>query len=190
MQRRAVVRSALTVIGWLPLGNIRAWAQSTAFPGSHEHALKELAATVLPSSLGRSGTDEVSLLFVRWVRQYRPGAELQTGYGFTRIRFQPPSPAEKYMTQLGQLGTDVFPEKGLTARRSKIAARLNGLKIKDLTSIPEGNDVVADLMSFYFGSSAANDLAYGAAIGRDKCRTLDNSGEVPVPLKGSNSANI
>jgi hypothetical protein len=57
-------------------------------------------------------------------------------------------------------------------------------KISNLPQAPDGRHIVADLMSFYFMSSEANDRAYDAEIGKDKCRGLKNSGAVPAPLRG------
>ncbi|MBC7928788.1 MAG: hypothetical protein H7039_24355 [Bryobacteraceae bacterium] len=189
MRRRTFAQSVLTILSWLPLGGVRVWAQAAMFPGSHDRTLKDLAATVLPESLGRAGTDQVAAQFVRWVREYRPGAELQTGYGFTRVRFQTPSPAGSYLTQLGQLREGALAADRVVERRSRIAESLKAAKVMDLFTIPQGTDVVVDLMSFYFNGSAANDLAYSAAIGREKCRTLEDSGKVPMPLKGTRNAN-
>jgi hypothetical protein len=70
----------------------------------------------------------------------------------------------------------------LVVRRQQLAAELRRAGITDLTTVPRGEHVVADLMSFWFASPAAHDLAYRAAIGKDRCRTLASSGQVPPPL--------
>jgi hypothetical protein len=67
--------------------------------------LTDLAATVLPESLGRAKTDAIALQFERWVQEYRAGAEMQTGYGTTRVRYKPASPAPSYLEQLEQLSS-------------------------------------------------------------------------------------
>jgi hypothetical protein len=72
MRRRALIQ---TLIASLPLRGVRLWAQTATFPGTREAALKELAVTVLPASLGRAGTDAIVQQFIRWVREYRAGAE-------------------------------------------------------------------------------------------------------------------
>jgi hypothetical protein len=89
MRRRALIQ---TLITWLPLRGVRMWAQTATFPGTREGALKELAATVLPASLGRAGTDGITEQFIRWVREYRAGAEMQAGYGYPRLRSTAESP--------------------------------------------------------------------------------------------------
>jgi hypothetical protein len=180
MHRRTLIQS---LFSWVPLQGLRVWAQTTSFPGKHDSTLKELAATVLPESLGRAGTDAVALQFVRWVREYRAGAEMQTGYGLTRVRYKPASPAPGYLEQLDQIASGALAQSGMAARRIKIAEALHAANIKDLPFVPDGTHIAADLMTFYFQSPEANDLAYLAAIGKDKCRTLKNSGSVPIALK-------
>src|SRR5260370_6315042 len=84
-----------TVLQWLvSLGTaIRAWSQPTA-------TLKNLAAIVLPAGVD---TDRIADQFERYVREYRPGADTEHGYGFTRVRPKPPSPAPEYARQLAAL---------------------------------------------------------------------------------------
>jgi hypothetical protein len=185
MRRRAWIQSMIAAI---PFSGVRAWAQTASFPGAREGALKELAATVLPAALGRAGTDAIAAQFARWVREYRAGAEMQSGYGFTRVRYKGASPAPRYLEQLDQLASGALAEHDVAARREKIAEALRAANVKDLSSIPDGNHVASDLMTFYFQSPEANDLAYGASIGRDQCRTLKDSSSVPAPLKGGTGA--
>jgi hypothetical protein len=160
------------------------WAQTATFPGTREGALKELAATVLPASLGRAGTDGITEQFIRWVREYRAGAEMQAGYGYPRLRSTAESPAPRYLSQMDGLAVGALAVSELAARRSQLAAVLAEAKISNLPQAPDGRHIVADLMSFYFMSSEANDRAYDAEIGKDKCRGLKNSGAVPAPLRG------
>jgi len=183
MRRRALIQ---TLIASLPLRGVRLWAQTATFPGTYEGTLKELAATVLPASLGRERTDAVADQFIRWVREYRAGAEMQNGYGYPRVRYKPSSPAPRYLAQLEALG-GAFATGDLKSRRSQIAMALIEAKVRDLSQVPNGEHIASDLMSFYFLSSEANDLAYGAAIGKDKCRGLKNSSAMPKPLKGGKS---
>lgn len=180
MQRRTLIQTVLT---WIGLSGQRMGAQSSAFPGKHEATLKELAATVLPESLGRAGTDTVAAHFVRWVKEYRAGAEMQTGYGFTRVRYKPSSPESRYLEQLDQLASGALTEPDVIARRTKIAAALKAANVKDLATFPDGAHIVSDLMTFYFQSSEANDRAYEAKVGKDQCRGLRNSGAIPAALR-------
>jgi hypothetical protein len=150
MQRRTLIQSLIAAV---PLKGLRLWAQTATFPGPHLSTLKELAATVLPEALGAKGTEAVATQFVRWVREYRVGAEMQAGYG--------------------------YPD----ARREKIAAALTEAGVTNLPNSPDGKHVASDLMSLYFMSPDANDRAYGARIGKDQCRGLKTSAAVPPPLR-------
>lgn len=168
-----------TALQWLAsLGtSIRGWSQTESFPGSQSATLRNLAAAVLPASLGRPGTDEIARQFERYVREYRPGADTEHGYGFTRVRPKPPSPAPAYTRQLAALPDPLT--------RAAVEAALEEAQIKELPRLPEGKSVIADLMSFYFRSADANDVCYGAAIQRETCRGLAGSSRPPAPLPTS-----
>jgi hypothetical protein len=163
-----------TLLGWMA-SLAPAWAQTAAFPGPHAGSLRALAGVVLPSELGSARLDAITDGFVRWVRDYRPGAEMDHGYGFTRLRNKPASPAPVYLRQLAELGPDITAESVTTA--------LDQAKITDLPRTPDGRHVAGDLMAYYFRSSDANDLCYHAAIGRDKCRGLAGSERPPEALR-------
>jgi hypothetical protein len=184
MRRRAVLQSFVSAFTAAPvLNNTCAQAQSDSFPGSNEAALKELAVTVLPETLGRQGTDKIALDFIRWVHEYKPGAEMQNGYGVTRVRSVPPAPAGKYLDQLHELSSSVLAVTDLPQRRILLKERLKTAEIRDLPTLPLSGNIVVDLMAFYFNSSAANDLVYEAAISREACRGLGNSSRQPAPLQ-------
>jgi hypothetical protein len=153
-----------------------------------------LAETVLPSELDASGRADVVDAFLRWIRGYRAGAEMDHGYGFTRLRRTGPSPADRYPVLLDRLDREAAlhtPGASFTAlpaatRRALVETwidRLNSDSRSDqaLPARPAG-DPVLDLMVFYFRGSAANDLCYRAAIGRDDCRGLPGSEAQPVRL--------
>ena len=184
MRRRALIQSALGLAATLPFPGVRAWAQTVAFPGTREDTLNELAATVLPSTLGRAKTDAVAAQFVKWVREYRAGAAMTPGYGTPTLRVKGPSPAPLYQEQLGKLASGALASKDLNARKKMLAEYLKAESAGDLTTVPDGRQIVVDLMSFYFYSPEANDVAYDAAVGKNTCRTLTNSGRAPLPLKG------
>ena len=64
-------------------------------------------------------------------------------------------------------------------RRIIVEAAIAEAKIDRLPARPTGGHIAADLMGHYFNSSAASDLCYRAAIGRDACRGLPGSGINP-----------
>ncbi len=174
-------RTLLKFLTLLPIPALRAWAETATFPANYGPLLREIGAVVLPAELGRAGTDRVVELFERHVREYRPGADLDHGYGFTHLRVQPPSPAAAYLQQLAAMKSPIFAETITEAlNAAEVAA-----KVSVLPRFAGGNHVAASLMAFYFHSSDANDLCYRAAIGRDQCRGLDGSDRPPAPLKGA-----
>lgn len=179
MRRRTLLRwiagqSAVPV--WLSR------AQSTAFPGEQAGVLRALAAVVLPAEIGPGGIDKIAGDFEQWVRDYRPGAEMDHGYGNTRLRSKPPSPAAAYAKQLADLRAELLGGDA-ASRRKAVETALEAARVSDIPRTPGGQHVAADLMAFYFRSSDANDLCYRAAIGRDLCRGLKGSENPPAPLK-------
>jgi len=168
-----------TLLRWLAaIRPLRSWAQTAAFPADQAQSLRYLAAVVFPSELGASGLETTAAQFERWVREYRPGAEMDHGYGFTRLRSKPPSPASTYLRQLAELHLT----GDLRSDRAAVESALQQANIANLPTTPDGRHVAADLMSSYFRSSAANDLCYRARIGRDECRGLAGSDREPPRL--------
>jgi hypothetical protein len=183
VRRRTVLSWAASLAGALRLSSVRVWAQAANFPANQDDTLRALAAVVLPAELGSAGIDRTAEAFVRWVRGYRADAEMDHGYGVTRLRAKGSSPAPGYLLQLEAL-RGALVSGDMDSKRRAVTAALEQAKITDLPRTPDGRHVAADLMAFYFRSSDANDLCYRAAIGRDLCRGLDGSEQAPAPLKG------
>jgi len=181
--RRTVLRWAASLAGALRVSSVRVWAQAANFPADQADTLRALAAVVLPAELGAAGVDRTADAFVIWVRGYRAGAEMDHGYGVTRLRSKGASPAPNYLRHLEAL-REALLSGDMESKRQAVTAALEQAKITDLPRTPDGRHVAADLMAFYFRSSDANDLCYRAAIGRDLCRGLDGSERAPAPLKG------
>jgi hypothetical protein len=182
MRRRTWLRWIASLGGAIRFSGLVAWAQTAGFPGDQGDTLGALATVVLPSELGPSGVGDVARRFQVWVRDYRPGAEMDHGYGFTRLRTKPASPAPAYLRQLENLRSTLLSGDA-QSRRQAVEAALEEAKLTDLPRTPDGRHVAADLMAFYFRSSDANDLCYRAAIGRDLCRGLKGSDNPPPPLR-------
>ena len=180
MRRRTLLGWVASLGGALRFSGLRTWAQTASFPGSQADTLASLAAVVLPSELGPDGIREIARRFELWVRDYHPGAEMDHGYGFTRIRTKPPSPAPAYLRQLESLRASL--QGDAEARRHAVEAAIEEAQITDLPRTPDGRHIAVDLMAFYFRSSDANDLCYRAAIGRDQCRGLKGSDNPPPSL--------
>ena len=85
MRRRTLLRWIASLGSAIRLSSLRAWAQTAGFPGDHGATLGALAAIVFTSERGAEGIPSGARNFERWVREYRPGAEMDHGYGFTRL---------------------------------------------------------------------------------------------------------
>ena len=97
MRRRAL-------LGWLAsIPGLRVWAQTAGFPGAQADVLRALAGVVLPAEIGAAGIERIATGFEGWVREYRPGADMDHGYGFTRLRVKAASPAPVYLQQLERM---------------------------------------------------------------------------------------
>jgi len=163
-------------------------AQARTLSPAEVQTLRAVAAAVLPERLGSKSTGAVVERFLRWVADFKPGADLEHGYGSPRLRAAGPHPAERYAAQLGEIERAARKEgAGLAAlprerQRALLDEALRGAKIDALPQRPAGLHIVADLMSFYFRGGDANDLCYEAAIERDSCRGLPGSGDRPHRL--------
>ncbi len=175
MKRRTLLQLLLALTAGLP--RVRLLAQAPPLTEADHTRIRALADIVLPQELGAAGRDKVVAAFLKWLREYRPGADTDHGYGFPRFRRTPPSPATKYPAQLAALETRDGD------RRAAVQEAIAAAKIERLPNRPDGGHIATDLMAFYFNSSEASDLAYRAAIGRDTCRGLAGSENRPAPLQ-------
>jgi hypothetical protein len=183
MQRRTMLQSALAVLAWRPSG--RQASAQTGFGDAHRTRVAALAAAVLPQELGADGQRRAIDQFMSWVRDYRAGAERDHGYGVPAIRTTPASPAGNYLAQLDDLDRRAggsFVAASLADRQRIATDAIAAANVRDLPGRPNGGHLATDLMSHYFNSPAANDLAYGRLIGRDACRDLKGSDARPAEL--------
>ncbi len=189
MNRRTLLKAMLAAAAVLPLGSLRLRAQATAFARDHAAILKDIAAAVLPESLGRRGTDDAAEQFLRWIRNYRAGVVMDIGYGHPRPRTTPPLPLDKYTSQLPALDRQArarattFGALSLANRRALIEAALHDANIDQLPARPAGQHIAADLMGYYFRSAEATDLCYRVSIRRYDCRGLADSTQAPDPFE-------
>ena len=156
-------------------------------------ALHAIAEVVLPSSLDETERGAVVTQFVAWHRNYREGADRGHGYGSSTLAAPTgPPPASRYSAQFAALdasakaeGAATFAALARDARRRLVEAALNTPQpVNRLPARPTGANLVADFMGLYYNSAPAWDLAYQAEIGRDACRTLDDSERPPAPRGG------
>jgi hypothetical protein len=181
MRRRSFFQwLSSTVLAFVAPGRARAEVEAGQ--------MRELAAVVLPESLGRARTDEAADKFVRWIRDYRAGAEIGCGYGFPRVQTVTPSPAANYPAQLSALEAAAsakgaaFAKLDAAAKKAILEAALQAVKVDRVPARPNGQHVAADLMSFFYNSSQGQDFLYGVAIQRDDCRGLATSADRPKPI--------
>ena len=184
-------RGAIKAIGVLSVaGVVRVDAQVATPEIPSADVLGAIAEVVLPAELGAAGRTDAVAAFVRWLRNYKEGADTDHGYGNTRIRPTGPSPARAYPTQLIALdaaargaGARDFPRASLADRQRLIAQAIADANIQRLPPRPSGGHIATDLMGHYFFSSGAADRCYRAAIGRDACRGLPGSEDRPRSFK-------
>ncbi len=184
MRRRALLQLLSTAVAWMRLPS-GVFAQPLALSAEDEARLRAVADVVLPSELSNAARGEVVDGFLRWIRNYREGAEMDHGYGFTRLRQTSASPAVGYPAQLAALDRAARAHgaavgaTSVAGRRAVVAAAIEAAKVERLPIRPTGEHVATDLMAYYFYSEAANDLAYRAEIRRESCRGLPGSESVP-----------
>ena len=91
MKRRQALKTLATAAAALPLSRVELRADE--LPADQVFVLRDIAATVLPSAIGRKGQDEAVDHFLRWIREYKEGVALSHGYGEPRLVKSGPSPA-------------------------------------------------------------------------------------------------
>jgi hypothetical protein len=196
MKRREALQTLATAAAALPLtqlgqgigAQVRAPLEAQELTSDQVFLLRDVAATVLPSAIGRKGQDEAVDNFLRWIRDYKEGVPLAHGYGEPRLVKSGPSPAAGYRQQVDALQAAAkarggrFGALSLDARRALLDDAFTAAEVRNLPGRPDGKHVVADLMAHYFRSSAANDLCYNARIGRQTYRAIRVTTVRPQPL--------
>ncbi len=150
--------------------------------------LNEVSAVALPASLGQKRVAAVTVHFQEWIQGYPAGADAGYGYGHPRPRVLGPNPSAHYEQQLRELSAAAgakgaaFNQLSDADKRAIVADALVKAKVTSLPSSPNGQHIVADLLSFFYNSSAGEDFLYNAAIKREDCRGLSSSGRPPARL--------
>lgn len=187
MKRRALLQILLSFGATIP-GRIGLGAQTAAPAAADIARIRTLAEVVLPAEIGAEGRTRAVDAFLVWLRDYRPGAETDHGYGFPRLRRTPASPAARYPAQLDALDADAqkrrrsFADTPRVEQQILVEAAIATAKVERLPGRPDGGHIATDLMGFFFNSIEADDLCYRAQIGRDTCRRLSGSEDRPAAL--------
>src|SRR3954468_20270942 len=106
MRRRTLLQWIVSTTAVLPMRSMRLFAQPRELTPDAVATLYEIAATVLPESLGVIHVRAVADKFVAWVHGYREGVALSHGYGHPRLQRSGPSPVPTYVTQLAALAAE------------------------------------------------------------------------------------
>jgi hypothetical protein len=150
--------------------------------------LDALGDAVLPAELGTAGMTRAVGAFQQWMDGYRPGAEVNHGYGTGRIERVPPDPRPRWRDQLAALDSaarrDGASFTGLSRERRQALVRtaLAGERGESLPSPLAARHVAVALLAHFYDSPAATDLCYEAEIGRQQCRPLAAQTQKPVAL--------
>lgn len=187
--RRAALKILGTTAAAAGLPGGAAGQSNEPFDTAERATLESIADVVLPAEIGDTARRDAVRNFVRWIRGYREGADMEHGYGHTRVRATGPSPARRYPAQIAALekaararGADTFASLPLDARRSIVEHAIADASIERLPIRPDGGHLATDLMAFYFRSATAANVCYRARIDRDSCRGLPGSEHAPAAL--------
>ena len=99
MKRRHAIQTLATAAAALPLLRVPLEAQELS--SDQVFVLRDVAATVLPSALGRKGQDEAVDNFLRWLREYNEASDVPPGMGvkFLSLAEGAEKIIEKFLTQ-------------------------------------------------------------------------------------------
>jgi hypothetical protein len=155
-------------------------------------SLDALARVLLPGELPEAERAAAVDDFERWLREYHPDAEMDHGYGFTRLRYTAPDPMPQYVADMDAMRTvarerhgaelaalDPEPLREIAAEAIEAAAP----ETDEIPGRPQAPHLCIALLAAYFGSSQASDRAYEAKIQREICRGLFIDVDEIAPLE-------
>jgi len=167
----------------------RAHAAAVDDIAADPRTLHALGEAVLPSELGRAGTQAAVTDFQRWIAGYRENAELLHGYGTSTLGKSGPTPATRWAAQLDALdatarkeGARSFAALTLERRREMVRAELTALKADRIPPVGRAPHVALALLGHWYGTPQAIDRCYESQIGKESCRPLAGSMRKPLPL--------
>jgi hypothetical protein len=188
LDRRSFV-AALTV---LPAGLAGASTESLAELGqlfiapNDRELLAALAVAILPTELVEARRREMAERFERWVSNFRPGAELNHGYGTGELEQAGADPWPAWQRQLQLLESAAqrehrsgFVSIPAEARRSLVTAQLEALNADRLPAPLSAPHVALALLAWFYRQPEATDLFYRADIRKEMCRPLSETTKKP-----------
>ncbi len=153
-----------------------------------------MAGHALPAdALGEDGISEQVAAFERWSRGFEPVAELDHPYIWSdELVYGPPDPRPGWQAQLDGLDLEARRRHGAGFVELPVGHRAELLRehleravpagLRELPFAAEAPHVAIALLAWWAGTSGANDLCHGAAIGRHECRGLPSAAQRPEPL--------
>lgn len=182
----AAIAGSLGVGACAPEGEDAVPQAAGALP---EAPLQAVADLVLPTAaLGRDGVAAALRGFLDWVEGFEPAAELDHPYLTDELRYGLPHPGPRWAAQLDAMDLESQRRSGLSfaelptdERRGIVERALRGASPANLPGSPAQADHVAvGLLAWFYGTSLANDLCYGAEVGRHLCRGTSSLPEEPA----------
>ncbi len=151
--------------------------------------LGAVGAAVLPTAeLGTNGVIQAVRGFQGWLDGYEPVAELNHGYFSAEIRYTPDDPGPRWQAQLEALDAEArkrheagFAEVGAADQRTLLARHIGREGANGLPGPARADHVAVGLLAWFYATSEANDLCYGASIRKQECRGLEGVGRPPEP---------
>ncbi len=194
--RRTFLKRIGGLVPSLTLGRRQLRAESTEDGAlGAPPTLTALAEVVLPRrALGEEGLAVAVADFVRWRDGLSPGAELDHAYLSTdELQFAPADRRSEWEAQLEALDRRAreqmgraFSELEVEKRRS-LLDRAMGEPPERMPHPAEAEHVGLAMAAWYFATPAANDLCYGARIGRHACRGLPTAPDEPAAFVAADS---
>jgi len=108
------------------------WARAQELAPS----IRELAKIVLPAKVD---AQKIADGFTRWIRDYKAGAEVSSGYGNPRTQTVAANPSANYGDQLQALGSPIT--------RAAVEAAL--APFDRIPARPNGKHIAADLLAWF-----------------------------------------
>ena len=153
--------------------------------------LEAVGRIVLPKkALGDDGISAVLDDFAGWLSGFEPVAELDHPYLWTdEIAYGPPDPAPLWKSQLEALELEAtkrhemrYSELSVEAQRAILDRQMPRDVGAELPYAGAAPHVAIGVLAYFYRTSKANDLGYGAAIEKQTCRGLDSGPDEPAPL--------
>ena len=193
--RRQFLKGAAAIAATTAVGcSIEPLARPPSGGALDERMLGALAAVVLPAELGPDGRTRAVAEFREWLAGYEPAAEEMHGYGDAEIIYLPADPGPGWAAQLAALELVArkkhkrgFAELGEAERAAVVRSQLARFRGDRMPAPLAAPHVALALLSHWCASPGANDLCYGARIGRETCRVLADAPRKPLPLAPAGS---